>query len=191
MTFWAITMNKIQTLAFASIATLAGVFLSSAAVAAAGEMTVDNFKLIDHTGEARELYYERDAKAVVLIVQGNSCPIVRNLITDFNALQADYAEQGVEVLMLNSNLQDTRESIAKEAAEWNIEVPILHDSAQLVGRSLELSRTAEVLVIDPSSWSVVYRGAVDAAGDAVRNLMNDQPVTQEQKIGRASCRERV
>ena len=168
MTFWAITMNKIQTLAFASIATLAGVFLSSAAVAAAGEMTVDNFKLIDHTGEARELYYERDAKAVVLIVQGNSCPIVRNLITDFNALQADYAAQGVEVLMLNSNLQDTRESIAKEAAEWNIEVPILHDSAQLVGRSLELSRTAEVLVIDPSDWSIVYRGALNDRVDYER-----------------------
>jgi hypothetical protein len=129
---------------------------------------VDNFTLLDHTGEARELYYQRDAAAVVLIIQGNGCQIVRSNMTDYKALRDDYESRGVRVFMLNSNLQDTRATIAKEAEEWDIDIPILHDSAQLVGRSLQLTRTAEVLVIDPRSWEVVYRGALNNRVDYER-----------------------
>ena len=60
--------------------------------------------------------------------------------------------------MLNSNLQDTRDLIAKEANEWGITVPILVDDTQLIGESLNLSRTAEVLIIDPKKLEIIYRG---------------------------------
>ncbi|MEM0955660.1 MAG: redoxin domain-containing protein [Pseudomonadota bacterium] len=144
----------------------------STAMPATASLSVDNFTLLDHRGVAQELYYERDAKAVVIMVHGNGCQIVRSLLTDFKALRDDYAEQGVRVLMLNSNLQDTRASIAKEAAEWGIDIPILHDRAQLVGRSLGLTRTAEVLVIDPRSWQLVYRGALNNRVDYERQKNN-------------------
>ena len=38
--------------------------------------TVDNFRLLDHTGESHELYYLSDMKAVVLMAQGNGCDAV-------------------------------------------------------------------------------------------------------------------
>ncbi len=129
---------------------------------------VDNFVLLDHKGKAQELYYDTDARAVVLIVQGNGCQIVRSTLADYKALRDDYAERNVRVLMINSNLQDTRETIAAEAAEWGIDIPILHDSAQVIGRSLALTRTAEVLVIDPRSWEIVYRGALNNRVDYER-----------------------
>ena len=122
---------------------------------------VDNFALLDHRGEAHELYYHSDAAAVVLIVQGNGCPIVRNALADYRALGEAYAERGVRFLMINSNLQDNRQSIAAEAQEWNIPFPILVDETQLIGEALNLTRTAEVLVIDPDGWQLVYRGAVN------------------------------
>ena len=122
---------------------------------------VDNFSLLDHRGAAHELHYYSDAAAIVLIVQGNGCPIVRNALADYRAVSDAYASRGVRFLMINANLQDDREAIAAEAAEWDIPYPILVDETQLVGESLGLTRTAEVLVIDPSDWRIVYRGAVN------------------------------
>jgi peroxiredoxin/mono/diheme cytochrome c family protein len=123
---------------------------------------VDNFRLVDHTGRAHELYRMQDAKAVVLVMQGNGCPIVRNLSTDLKALHAEFDAKGVEFFMINSNLQDTREAIAKEVAEYGFPMPVLKDSEQLVGESLGVERTAEVLVLDPAQgFKVVYHGPVN------------------------------
>jgi thiol-disulfide isomerase/thioredoxin len=61
------------------------------------------------------LYYHSNAKAVAFLVQGNGCPIVRNAMPRFKELRDQYAAQGVEFFMLNTNLQDTRANILKEA----------------------------------------------------------------------------
>ena len=82
---------------------------------------VDNFRLLDHNGASHELYYYDDAKAVVFMVQGNGCPIVRNAMPRFTELRDKYAAQGVEFFMINTNLQDNRTSIAKEAGEYGYE----------------------------------------------------------------------
>ncbi len=125
------------------------------------DMEVNNFGLLDQNGNFHELYYLSDAKAVVLYIQGNACPIVRNAITDLKAVRAKYADKGVKFLMLNSNLQDDRTSIAQEAEEFDIDFPILVDEAQLIGESLQLYRTAETLVLDPETWTIAYRGPIN------------------------------
>jgi hypothetical protein len=121
---------------------------------------VDNFVLLDHTGKAQELYYGNH-KAIALMVHGNGCPIVRNAITDFKALRDEFEPKGVRFAMLNANLQDERASIAAEAREWGIDMPILDDTTQLIGEALKLVRTGEVLIIEPGTWEVVYRGPLD------------------------------
>lgn len=122
---------------------------------------VDNFKLIDHSGKMHELHYLSDKKAVVLMVQGNGCPISRNALHTFRTLRDQYQNQDVAFLMINSNLQDTRASIAKEAAEFEIDFPILVDDSQLVGESLAIERTADTFVINPKTWTIGYRGTLD------------------------------
>ena len=126
-----------------------------------GETRVDNFMLLDHRGDAHELYYYSDAPAIVLIVHGNGCPIVRNALTDYRQVSDEYLPKGVPFLMLNANLQDGRQTIAAEADEWDIPYPILVDETQLVAESLDLTRTAEVLVIDPDGWQLAYRGPMN------------------------------
>jgi hypothetical protein len=140
---------------------LAGVLLASTAEALSPGNRVDNFRLLDHKGASHELYYLSDAKAVVLMVHGNGCPIVRNTLPVLREIRDRYRAQGVEFILLNSNLQDDRDSIAKEAAEFKTEFPILVDEAQLIGEALGVTRTADVYVIDPKSWKLVYRGPVD------------------------------
>ena len=115
---------------------------------------VDNFRLLDHTGASHELYYFGDAKAVAFLVQGNGCPIVRNAMPRYKELRDEFAAQGVEFFMLNSNLQDNRENIQKEVEKFGYDIPILDDETQLIGESLNLVRTGEVFVVDPSMYAV-------------------------------------
>ena len=125
------------------------------------EMSVRNFGLYDHKDDFHRLYYYDDAEAVVLYVQGNSCPIVRKSIQTFESIRKDYEDKGVRFFMINSNLQDNRESIAEEAEQFDIETPILVDEDQLVAGILDIDITAETFVLNPKDWSVVYRGPIN------------------------------
>ncbi len=122
---------------------------------------VDNFSLLDHKGRAHELYYYQDAPAIVVMIQGNGCPIVRNAWSDFKAVKDSFADKGIPFYMLNANKQDTRDTVNAEAEEFAYDIPVLIDETQLVAESLGVKRTAEVLVISPEDWSVVYRGPVN------------------------------
>lgn len=135
---------------------------TSEGAATAMPLQIDNFMLADQNYMGHELYREAgDAKAVVLITHGNGCPIVRNLAPKVKELRAKYEPMGVKFMMLNSNLQDSAEEVAKEAAEYGYDLPILMDKNQLVGEQLGVTRTAEFFVIDPKTWKVVYRGPLD------------------------------
>lgn len=122
---------------------------------------VDNFTLLDHRGDAHKLYYLSDSDAVVIMIHGNGCPIVRNALPDFRELRDQFAENDVHFLLLNPVSHDNRTSIQEEAKEWEIDFPILDDESQIVGMGLGLTRTAEVLVIDPSNWTLKYRGPIN------------------------------
>ena len=139
--------------------------------------TVDNFRLLDHQGGSRELYYLSDMKAVVLMAQGNDCEASRQAVPGLKALRDQYKAQGVEVLLIDSNLADTSTAIVKEASAAGIDMPILIDDTQLIGEALDLRRAGEVLVLNPQGWKLAYRGPVTNAADAVDALVNGQAVT--------------
>jgi peroxiredoxin len=122
---------------------------------------VDNFRLIDQHGASHELYYLSDARAIVVMVHGNGCNIVRKTLPALKEVRDRYREQGVEFLLINSNLQDSREELARESAEFGIDFPILADETQLIGEALGVVRTADFFVIDPKSWKLAYRGPLD------------------------------
>lgn len=132
-----------------------------AGATAASPKTADNFMLVDEQMNSHELYRLADAPAVVIVTQGVGCPISRNVGPALKALKAEYAGKGVEFMMLNSNRQDTREAVRAEVAEYGYDMPVLMDVNQLVGEQLGVTRTAEVFVLNPKTWEIVYRGPVD------------------------------
>ncbi|HEX2817755.1 MAG TPA: hypothetical protein VHN39_15280 [Phenylobacterium sp.] len=146
-------------------------------VAATAPAKVDNFMLVDADMEAHELYRLADAKAVVIVTQANGDAVARNLAPALKSLKAAYGAKGVEFVMLNSSLKDTREAIQAEAAKVGFDTPILMGSNQLVGESLGVTRSAEVLVVDPKTWTVAWRGAMPGASKALDALTAGQPVT--------------
>ncbi len=125
---------------------------------------VKDFALIDHQGAFRHLYYyakDPATKAIVLFVQGNGCPLVRKRVPELKRLRDAYGTNGVVFWMINANAQDSRAEVAKEAAEFGIDLPILLDETQLTAKALNITRTGEAIVIEPNSWRIRYRGAID------------------------------
>ena len=163
----------------------------AAADAVASPAVVDNFRLSDAALGYQELYRLKDAKAVVIITYGNGCPIVRNNAKAYAALKQQYAGKGVEFMALDSSPQDKREEVLMEAKEYGLDMPVLMDVNQLVGEQLGVTRTAEVIVLDPKTWKITYRGPVDDrvtyerqkakatqnwAADAIEATIAGQPV---------------
>jgi len=122
---------------------------------------VDNFVLPDIDGKRHELYKLNDKRAIVIMIQGNGCPIARLAMPELRAVRDRFQARGVEFLLVNSNLHDSAQMIKAEADEFQFGLPILLDSQQKVGEALGVVRTAEIYVIDPKSWKLVYHGPID------------------------------
>lgn len=120
---------------------------------------VGDFGLLDQQGRFYQLRRPYGARAVVLMIGGNGCPIVRQNAAKLKALRAKFPK--VRFWMLNANPQDDRSSIVAEANEFDIGIPILQDESQMVARSLGVKRTAEVIAISTKDWTIFYRGALD------------------------------
>jgi mono/diheme cytochrome c family protein len=129
-----------------------------------GPIQVSNFTLPDQTFISHQLYRMRDAKAVVLMTYASGDPAVHKAAPAFMALKTAYAGKGVEFFLLDSKLGDRREAVIPDAKASGLAAPILFDYEQFVGEELKAGRTAEVIVLDPKRWTVVYRGPVTGPG---------------------------
>ncbi|MFK7913816.1 MAG: peroxiredoxin family protein [Pseudomonadales bacterium] len=156
-----------QCLRTARQAMLAGLaLLSLSAFAAAAEpMRVGDFALLDQTGKFHQLSYYGDKKAVVLLVQANNHSTVERSLPAFKALRDQFAGAEVEFLMLNPQPGDTRDAVASQADAAGYGVPVLLDEAQLVAEALKLTRIGELLIVNPKTMSVAYRGVLPAASE--------------------------
>jgi len=137
---------------------------------------IDDFRLADQNLIARHLYKMADAKGIVLITYASGDATVRKEAADYMALKTAYAPKGVEVMMLASKLGEKREVVKPEAQKLGLKMPILFDYNQLVGEQLGVTRAAEAIVVDPKTWTVVYRGPVAGAREALDGLVAGQKV---------------
>jgi hypothetical protein len=120
---------------------------------------VDNYMLVDQAGIAHSLKYDTHTPAVVLVSQVNGDEGSRAAAKAVQAIAEKHP--GVVVQLINSSPADTRETIAAEAKDQGITLPILDDEFQLIGDSLGVTYAGEAFVVDPKTWKVVYHGPVD------------------------------
>ena len=66
----------------------------------AAHASVENFVLLDQNGEAQELFYDKEATAIVVMIHGNGCQIVRSVLPDYKALRDNYASRGVHFFLI-------------------------------------------------------------------------------------------
>jgi peroxiredoxin len=164
----------------ATAAVLSGVALASLAAPAgiaadtpsATPQHVDDFQLTDHTRLAQHLYYFNYTPAIVVMTRSNAAA---GSDAALQKLSEAYKAKGVVVWGLDSDLADSRDAVAAQVAKEGLDVPVLIDEQQLVGEQLGVQREGEVFVINPKTWTVAYRGPLDAhAGAAVDALLAGQ-----------------
>jgi len=121
----------------------------------------NDYALYDEEGNLHRLSYYNDNKAIVLYVQGNGCPIIRNALDDLRQVIDEYTAKGVLFFMINSNIQDNREKILEESIEFNFPAPVLIDEIQLIADELDINITAEAIVLDPITREIIFRGPIN------------------------------
>jgi hypothetical protein len=167
-----------------------GVVLSGSTLAQRGS----DFALLDQNGVFHQLSRYAEEEAIVLFVQGNGDEASHLAMPLLDDLRERYREQGVIVLLLNANPDDTRASVQDELAAQGFDFPVLLDSAQVVARTLEVKTTGEAFILDPVSHDVVYRGPLHSSllnsaeqpvaflEDALSELLDDTDVDEDDAV---------
>ncbi|MEM9367187.1 MAG: redoxin domain-containing protein [Planctomycetota bacterium] len=97
---------------------------------------------------------------LVLAFLGTECPLARIYGPRLQRIASRFADRGVQVIGVNSNLQDSPVEIAGYRRDLALDFPIAKDADQSIARTAGATRTPEVFVIDPTGL-VRYQGRVD------------------------------
>lgn len=140
---------------------------------------VGDFSLLDQAGYFHNMAWYDDHAAIALLVQANDSADTAAALPDYLALKQQYADQGIEFMMINPMGRHNRDAVAEKLAEWGVsDVPVLMDDARVISRDLGIDRSGEVLLFDPSSFTVAYKGSVAGAGQAIEEMLAGNDVSQ-------------
>jgi mono/diheme cytochrome c family protein len=141
---------------------------------------VDNFMLIDQQGIGHQLYYYKSNPAVVIVSHQAGDKASTKAIEAIEKMRVAYEAKGVVFFALDSSGK-AKASLGKlEKAKT---IAVLDDDLQMVGRSLGVTSTAEVFVLNPKTWNVAYHGPetnLSAALDAM--IAGQTPKITEAKV---------
>jgi len=136
----------------------------------AGER-VGDFALIDHLGMQQHMAWYDDQNAVVILPQANGATET-NAIATVADLQVKYADQGVVFFLMNPGLQTDREAVGADPAVKELGLPVLMDDTQIISEALGIVNLDQVVVYDPKSFELLYRGPADGRIDkAIQGLV--------------------
>ena len=130
--------------------------LASGTANAALDRTGD-FALLDEQGNFHQLSRYQHRKGVVLMSYAHDCAKMDSMLSSYRELRSQYAAQGFEFLLI-----DSQDSDRTALRALNLDVPILQDSGQLVSEALNISRAGDVRVLNPDRISLFYSGALAA-----------------------------
>ncbi|MBI4623383.1 MAG: immunoglobulin domain-containing protein [Verrucomicrobia bacterium] len=137
-----------------------------AAAALAPGNFASNFRLTDHLGATRELFYESTAKAIVLVFTGTGSPRAAQTASALRALRARHSAADVVLWQIDPGPGADRAAIAAEQTLHNNDTPVLVDRAQLVATEYGVTRQLDTIVINSANWTLAYRGPLDNADPA-------------------------
>lgn len=153
-------MHRLSVCLFALLGVMcAGASDSQAAESPIGKK-IENFSLHDFRGKTHSLADYKDSKAVVVAFIGIECPLAKLYVSRLEQMVADFGDQGVTVLAIDSNQQDSVTELTGFAARHKLTFPILKDPANKVADLFDAKRTPEAYLLD-SNGVIQYYGRID------------------------------
>lgn len=134
--------------------------LSFPPVANAQLSQVGDFGLIDHRGDFQQMSRYGDSKAMVLTMQSTSCADNPTILSQFNSLQRQFADDEFTFMLLNSMPDASRANVAALFEDAGNEVPVLMDQAQSIAESLHATYIGETFVLRPRDGLVLWQGSI-------------------------------
>ncbi len=138
---------------------------------------VGDFSLLDQNGYHHSMSWYDDHKMIALLVQANDSQAAADALPAFDALKAKYDSQGIEFMMINSMGKLNRNAVLAKAIEYGVDIPILMDDARVISEALGIERAGEVILYNPRSFVVEYRGSVTASEKAIQEILAGEEVS--------------
>ncbi|WP_442506297.1 redoxin domain-containing protein [Novipirellula sp. SH528] len=159
---WCVRFNGLASVLPAGIVVLLLTWGPSVALSAPAGLQnhVDPFSLPGSDGTAVSLSTDPTVSLHVLCFLGTECPLARIYGPRLDALANQYAEQGVQFIGINSNIQDSMDELQRYVKDHRLTFPVAKDYDRRVAVQAGATRTPEVFVIDRSG-TVRYSGRID------------------------------
>lgn len=146
----------------------------------AGKQIAD-FTLLGPDGKKWSLADVSDRRLVAVVFVGTECPLVGLYMPRLKRLAEEFAPQGVALIGVDSNQQDTPEDIAEFVSAHAPTFPILRDVGNLVADQLGAKRTPEVFLLDDAR-RVCYSGRIDDQFGIERGVNFQRPGPNRQDL---------
>ena len=121
---------------------------------------LNSYTLANNYGKQVPLSSFDEKKIVVLAFIGTECPLAKLYGPRLNQIQQEFGEQGVQILGIASNKQDSLTELTAYVHRYEISFPVLKDVGNKLADELAASRTPEVFVLD-ADRTVRYQGRID------------------------------
>jgi peroxiredoxin len=163
-----------------SLVTIIAIAASSAAFGVGSEKTsginigqpVADFKLPDADGHEQSLSTLKGRNGTVIVFISAQCPMVRAYAERIEKLAQDYRGRGVNVVGINSNVNESTDDIKRHISDNKFSFAVLRDKSNKVADMLGAERTPEVYFLDASN-KLVYHGRIDNHRDMSLVQAND------------------
>ncbi len=121
---------------------------------------IDAFSAKDVDGKQHQLSDFADKKLVVVAFMGTECPLAKLYGPRLAALEDEFADKSVALVVVDSNQQDSIAEIAHYARLHGIACPVLKDVNNVIADQFGAIRTPEMFVLDQDRV-IRYWGRVD------------------------------
>lgn len=144
---------------------------------------VGDFSLLDQDGYFHQMSWYDDNKAIALLVQANGDEAVKSALPKFASLRDRFESKGIEFFMINPMGLKNRDEVKAELVNLGVDMPVLMDDARLISEALGINRTSEVLIYDPKSFTISFRGPV---GEPLTSVLNSIVAEEEITIAQVA-----
>ncbi|MEC8701109.1 MAG: hypothetical protein VXX64_02795 [Pseudomonadota bacterium] len=136
---------------------------------ALGQERVGDFSLLDQSGYFHQMSWYGDKKAIAFLAQANRDESVANAIPEFTRLAKAFSAEKIQFFLINSMGLRDREEVQAEMDRLGTQIPVLMDDAQIIGEALGIQRSAELILFDPSNFTVIHRGSLTGETESILN----------------------
>ena len=134
-----------------------------------GQERVGDFSLLDQSGYFHQMSWYDDKKAIAFLAQANRDESVANAIPEFTRLAKGFSAEKIQFFLINSMGLRDREEVQAEMDRLGTQIPVLMDDAQIIGEALGIQRSAELILFDPSNFTVIHRGSLTGETESILN----------------------